>query len=117
MSSHVVHDVRLFANYEAQVRRLNISYAKYDSRRFQEVIDELVQFAMRLSRMVTVQKYNYRQRLRIPAVGISDDEANHFAERLFSNLIASRCASFESNRFLSFGQLFDGLIAGFGGQQ
>lgn len=60
MFSHVVHDLRLFANYEVQVRRSSISYAEYDSRRFQEIIDELAQFPMRLPRVVTMQKHNYR---------------------------------------------------------
>src|SRR5436305_10051925 len=100
-----------------QIRRSRISYAEYDTGRFQKIIDELVQFTMRLSCVVTMQKHNYRQRLRISLIRISDDEPNHFAESLFSSLIAFGGSSFESNGFERFGQLLDSFVSVFCWQQ
>jgi len=58
--SHVVHDFGLLTDNEVQVWRSIISYAEHNSRRFQEIIDELVQLSMRLPGVITMQKHNYR---------------------------------------------------------
>jgi hypothetical protein len=111
-----VHDFGLLTD-QVQVRRSRVSYAEYDTGRFQKIIDELVQFAMRLSCMVTMQKHNYGQRLRSSLIRISDDEPNQFAESSFSSLIALGGSSLERNGFESFGQLLDRLVSVFCRQQ
>ena len=88
---------------DVQVWRSVVPYPENNTRGFQKVIDEVVQFAMWLSCVVTMQKDDHGQRLWIPPIGVSDDEPNYVAERLLSRLIARRCTSLERNGLERFG--------------
>src|SRR5215469_3657837 len=96
---HVVHNLRLLTDVEAEIWRPIVPYTEHNARGFQKVIDQLVQFPMRLSCMISMQEYDHRQRLRISAICVSDDEPNYFAERDFSNLISRGRTSFKRYRF------------------
>jgi hypothetical protein len=98
-----------------QVRRSRVSYA--DTGRFQKIIDEPVQFAMRLPCMVTMQKHNYGQRPRVSLIRISDNEPNQFAESLSSSLIAFEGSSLDRNGFERLSQLLASFVSVDCGQQ
>src|SRR5215472_17972137 len=114
MLSHVVHNFRLLTDYEEQVRRSSVPYAEHNAGGFQEIINEFVQLPMWLSGMITVQKDDHRQWLRIFLVGIPDDEANQVAESLFPSLIGGGPTSFEWDRLESFTQFLNSFIVVFG---
>ena len=77
----------------------------------------LVEFSMRLSGVISMQKHNHGQRLRISAIGVADDKVNHLAERSFLHLVGRVCTSLKWNRFECFCQYPDGSVTVFGGRQ
>src|SRR5215471_8101587 len=113
MFSHEVHDFCLLTNYEVQLGRSIVSYAEHNTRRFQKIIDELIQFPARLSGVITMQEHDHRERLGVSPIGVADDESNQFAESLFSSLIAGGRTSFERNGLERSRQFVNGLIAVF----
>src|SRR5215467_6329087 len=98
-----MHDLGLLTDYEVQVWRSRVSYTEYDARRLEKIIDQFIQFSMRLPCVIAMEKHNHGQRLRMFLIGVSDDEPNQLAERLFSSRIAGGCSSFERNGLERFG--------------